>query len=460
MEIAIIGAGAAAVSLLDALSLTQHRPGGITVFEDSPSWWRGRAYQPDADAVRVNAPPTLMSVRASDPQHYARWLTEHGGHDHVDRLLGVPIVPRAHYGTYLAASADDAIARLRSHGRRVELVADRVTGWDAARATVRTAGGGVYPADRLVLCAGGGHPRDHYGLLGAPGFVLEPYPLARTLADVPPEASVSVIGSGLTAVDIAVTLADRGHTGPITMLSRRGLLPAVQQTPMSLTFHHLAHQRMPDTVAGLVTAMEAELAEHGQDLAPLAAELTSTEDPVERLRRQLSEVDSPCLGRRLLATGIHMFGSTAWQRLPAQERTWLRDEALRTVNSLASPMVPGNAETLLRLFDSDRLRLLAGTVKIEPATHGFRVHGADEFAPDIVVNAVNPVAHSVPQRSEALVASLRESGVAVTGEDGGLAPRDERIFVLGAFESGTSFVAPSVQTLAARAAALAPRLAQ
>ncbi|CAM2964927.1 FAD/NAD(P)-binding protein [Saccharomonospora xinjiangensis] len=458
MDIAIIGAGAAAVSLLDALSLTSAPPGGITVFEESPAWWSGRAYQPDADSVRVNAPPRLMSVRASDPQHYARWLADHGGADHLDRLLGVPIVPRAHYRGYLAASADDAIERLRSRGWRVELVADRVTAWDASGQTVRTAGGVVRPADRLVLCAGGGHPRDHYGLRGATGFVLEPYPLARTLADLSPEASVAVIGSGLTAVDIAVTLAAQGHSGQITLLSRRGLLPAVQQTPMPLTFRHLSPERMPGTVGGLVAAMEAELAEHGQDLAALAAEFTVEEDPVVRLRRHLSEVDSPHLGRRLFAVGAHLLGSAAWRRLPATERAWLRDEALRTINSLASPMVPVNAGILLRLFDSGRLRLVTGAMKIEPSDGKFRVHGPEEFAADVVVNAVNPTAHAAPQQSEALVASLVESKSATVGEDGGLEARDERIGILGAFDSGTSFVAPSVQTLAVAAEAMAARL--
>ncbi|MEY7973883.1 hypothetical protein AB8O38_17950 [Saccharomonospora xinjiangensis] len=74
------------------------------------------------------------------------------------------------------------------------------------------------------------------------------------------------------------------------------------------------------------------------------------------------------------------------------------------------------------------------------------------------LDAVNPTAHAAPQQSEALVASLVESKSATVGEDGGLEARDERVGILGAFDSGTSFVAPSVQTLALAAQAMAARL--
>ncbi|HSA51528.1 MAG TPA: FAD/NAD(P)-binding protein, partial [Yinghuangia sp.] len=69
MDIVIVGGGAAAVSLLDALagweSKAVGRGGGtVTVFAASEAHlWRGRPYGPDLNAVLVNAPPALMSVR-------------------------------------------------------------------------------------------------------------------------------------------------------------------------------------------------------------------------------------------------------------------------------------------------------------------------------------------------------------------------------------------------------------
>ncbi|SFB54555.1 Uncharacterized NAD(P)/FAD-binding protein YdhS [Amycolatopsis marina] len=449
MEIGIIGAGAAGVSLLDALSLTEPPPSGVTVFEGSSCLWRGRAYQPDVDAVRVNAPPALMSIRHDDQLHYTRWLAEHDGH--LDTLLGVPIVPRAVYGEYLEATAMAAISRLRHRGCHVSVINDWVTGYSP----LLTRTGGTHTLDHAVLCVGGGRPLDHYGLEGSPGFVLEPYPLARTLYGVPDGSHVVVIGSGLTAVDIVAALAANGHSGPITLLSRQGVLPYVQQTPVKLEFRHLTRENLPDTFAGLVAAMRAEL---GEDLAPLAAEITGAEDAVERLRRQLSEVDSPHPGRRMLSAAVHMFGPVVWPRLPAGERTVLRTQHFRTITSLASPMVPGNAEILLRLFDSGQLRLMSGVPKIEPAMRGFRVRGARELSADVVLNAVNPPAHAIPARTEPLVSSLLDAGVITLPATGGVSLRSGGVHTLGGITASTSFITPSVPTLAAGASAVAAEI--
>ncbi|MCJ0868609.1 hypothetical protein [Streptomyces sp. AP-93] len=62
----------------------------------------------------------------------------------------------------------------------------------------------------------------------------DPYPWhARTLDRVPPDSSIAVTGSGPTAVDIVVSLAARGHTGPITLLPRSGVPPHVWQRPVA-----------------------------------------------------------------------------------------------------------------------------------------------------------------------------------------------------------------------------------
>ncbi|XVV07246.1 FAD/NAD(P)-binding protein [Actinosynnema sp. CA-248983] len=451
MEIGIIGAGAAGVALLDALSLVDVAPGGVTVFEESPWLWRGRAYQPDLEAVRVNAPPVLMSIRHSDRAHYTRWLT--GRTDYPDVAMGVQIVPRAVYGEYLAQTAEDAIARLRAAGWRVGVVNERVVGAGPLRTV-----SGAHRVDRTVLAVGGGSPFDHYGLVGSKGFVLEPYPLARTVADVPSDAHVAVIGSGLTAVDVVAALTASGHTGPVTLASRTGVLPHVQQRPVPLEFHHLVRENLVGSRDGLLDLLRSELAAVGQDLEPLVRELTTVEEPVERLRRQLSEVESSHLGRRLVTAAVHMLGSAAWRLLSTVERELLRREHFRMINSLASPMVPLNGELLLREFDSGRLRLLSGVTKVERAARGFRVVGDEEVGADVVVNAVNPQPHAVPAVAEPLVGSLLAGGLAVLPDRGGLEVRSSDLFTLGSVTADTSFVVPSIPTLAAGGVEVVRRL--
>ncbi|WP_067848354.1 FAD/NAD(P)-binding protein [Nocardia lijiangensis] len=480
MHIGIIGAGTAAVALLDALAVADDKPSGVTVFDGAPALWRGRPYQPDLDAVRVNAPPPIMSVRAGDPGHYQRWLAGREVADYLDEGLGQPLVPRAIYGEYLEDTARDAMERLGRAGCPVRVVRSAVTGFSRdGRAVLHTAGGDHIPVDRAVLAVGGGGPRDHYGLTGTPGYVNEPYPLTRTLAGLPADHHVAVIGSGLTAVDIAVALTANGHTGPISLLSRSGRLPFVQQRPVRLNPVHFTPAAVRDAAAEhgdlrfahLVSLLRTELAALGQDFDTLAAEITGAEDPVTGLRRQLDEVDAPHHGRRLLAMVIRTVGPTAWPLLAQPDREMLRTGHFRTINSLSSPMVPHNARIVLRLLDTGQLRLRAGVTKIEARTGGgFTVHDARHWPADTLFNAVNPPAYTTPAAAQPLIGALLTAGAAEPHPAGGLRaePGTRRLLVgdapdpswhvLGNLAADSMFIATNPPGLAAEAAGLVREL--
>ncbi|MFI6984377.1 FAD/NAD(P)-binding protein [Embleya sp. NPDC050154] len=476
MDIAIIGGGAAAVGLLDALAPTAARSGAaadtrgtVTVFDPSPHPWRGRPYGPDLDAVLVNAPPAIMSIRNGDFGHYAAWLGERGA-DHDDKLLGRPLVPRALYGEYLEHTAEKAMAALGEHGWEVRLVRARVTGAvrSAARLVLRTHDAQEHEVTDVALCVGGGTPADLYGLAGNPGFTADPYPLADTLGRVRAEDEVAVIGSGLTAVDVVVALAARGHTGRITMLSRGGVLPHVWQRPTDRRPRHVTADRVTElrrarghvSLDDLIGLMREELAEVGEDFDEFAAVLGSaaTEDPVRRLRRQIASIDDPRVGRRVLQEAAHSVGPYAWRLLPEADRTWLRRH-VRTVNSVVSPMVPVNASILMGLLDSGQLAVTRGVDAIEPAGGRFRVRtGSGERTTTTVVNAVNPAPHSVPAAARQLVRSLVDSGLATRHPAGGLVPVDPHLHVVGDLAGGGSFITSSIPAIAAQASGTARAL--
>ncbi|MER7576569.1 FAD/NAD(P)-binding protein [Streptomyces sp. NPDC126514] len=471
MDMAIVGGGAAAVGLLDALAVAGlGEPGTVTVFEPSAHLWRGRPYGPDLDAVRVNAPPAIMSIRHGDFGHYAAWLGERGS-AYVDELLGQPLVPRALYGDYLAHTADAALAALGEAGWGVRVVPDRVTGVDrpGGRLLLRTEAAGKHEATHVVVCVGAGAPSDLYGLDGAPGYISDPYPLAGTLDRVEDDDEVAVIGSGLTAVDVAVSLAARGHAGPITLLSRSGVLPHVWQRPTGRRPRHLTVERVTDLHQrtdrvgweDLIGLLRAELAEAGEDFEAFTGDLLATgdEDPVRRLRRQIGAVADPSVGRRMLQEAAHTVGPYVWRLLPDSDRARLRSH-LRTAISVASPMVPVNAAVLLRLLDAGQLTLVRGIRGMEAVKGRFRVHGGDRggFSADVVINAVNSAPPSVPDAARQLVGSMVDTGLASLHPSGGAVPADPRVHVVGDLSGGGSFVTASIPGLAVQAARVAQAL--
>ncbi len=482
IEIAVVGGGPSAVCLLDALAQAESAPGVITVFEPSPHLWRGRAFQPDLDSVRVNIAPDGMSVRFGDSGHFERWLVARdllsgARTDWVDPFCGVRFVPRARFGEYLEQSGHAALARLRALGWRTEVIRDCVE--SAAPAvtgiTLRTERGRQITADYTVLCVGRGHPSDVYKLAGTPGFVPEPYPLAHSLAGIDPDHAIGVVGSGLTGVDVVLGLAARGHCGKILLLSRSGALPVVRQRPVPYTLRYFTPERFRGsaitgqvvTLDQLVAAMRAELAVAKEDLGTIAAEIASLshEDPVRRLRRHLAGVDSPSLALRIVQRAVPIAGPDVWPPLPEHEKAELLRKHYRAVMSVCCPMPPAAAATLLSLIDFGRLDIVSGVRHIGASPGGgFEVlTGGDEYRVDVVINAVNGPTDRIPAKAEPLITSLVSAGVADRNPHGGVhidratsrvladgAP-DPRLYALGDLASGSLFFTFGLPSLVDRA---------
>ncbi|MEV5986800.1 FAD/NAD(P)-binding protein [Streptomyces sp. NPDC052051] len=481
ISIGVIGGGAAAVCLIDALARSEIEPGSLTVFEPSRSLWRGRAYQADDATVRVNATPDDMTVRAGDPGHFARWLADHdratGTVQGLDHVSGARFAPRPLYGAYLAESANTAVAGLRRDGWRVDIVPEAVT--EAVREPHRVRlGTGHGPArahDYAVLCVGGDAPRDVYGLSGAPGFVGDPYPLARSLRRVGADDHVAVIGSGLTAVDIVLSLAARGHRGPISLLSRRGVLPGVRQRPVHFHLRHLTPERVRHEASvrrelgleDVAALLRAEFRDAGADLGAVAREIdrVDVEDPVDRLRRQLGEVNSPHLGLRILQRAVPETGPDLWPVLRERDKLHVLRAHYRVVMSLCCPMPPSSATVLLDLVEAGQLTMRSGLLDIVPAEQGgFDVLTADgtAFRATKVINAVNASEGRVPTGAQPLVTSLVRARAADHHPYGGLhlaratsrlthdGRPDPRLYGLGNIAAGALFFTFGIPSLVDR----------
>lgn len=482
LRIGVVGGGASAVSLLDALSQRDVTPSAVVVFEPSPYLWRGRAYQPDATTVRVNAPPDDMSVRFGDTSHFESWVRARQlvlgtAVDHIDPQSGARFVPRAMFGDYLEQSARAALMRLVDRGCQVEIVREVVTVADRTGdgVALTTPRGERYEVDYAVLCVGGGRPADLFGLACSPGFVPDPYPVATGLSGIPRDQDVAVIGCGLTAVDVVLALAAGGHRGGIRLLSRRGVLPAVRQRPIDYELRHFTPTRFRAmaargetcTLDDVVAVMRAELADSGVRMEDVVREVNAAgvEDPVARLRRQLSSVRDTWLGLRILQRAVPDTGPDVWPLLPEHEKNLLLQSHYRTIMSICCPMPPASATTLLSLVDSGQLEIVRGLEGITPLPGGgFEVvaDGGTGTA-DVVVNAVNAPPHRIPPRAEPLISSLVAQGVARRHPRGGVHVEratsrltvddrpDHRLYALGDLAAGSLFFTFGVPSLVDRA---------
>jgi uncharacterized NAD(P)/FAD-binding protein YdhS len=230
LHVAIIGGGFSGVAT--AVQLLRHAPGHgvrVTLVNLSAGMARGLAYGTRSPEHALNVPVGNMSVLADDAGHFLRYCR---GRD--ARTKSADFVPRQLYGDYLEATLAQAERRARPFTRLARVVAEvvRLEAPGAGRAAALClSNGDRLTADQVVLAVGNFPPAAPCSgssqLHGSRCYVRDPWAVGA-LDGIRATDSVLLLGSGLTAVDVALRLSRTPRTAPLYCVSRRGLLPQAQ----------------------------------------------------------------------------------------------------------------------------------------------------------------------------------------------------------------------------------------
>lgn len=213
-SITIIGGGASGVLLAAHLLRSDDPDLRVTLIERQGQFGQGLAYSARLRHHRVNVPAHGMSAFADDPEHFWRWLQRREPGKHANSFV---FVPRRQYGAYLEAVLQEAGARIAG---RLLVLSEEVLALNETRTGVETLlANGTSVVSRWAALAVGHETQAARGL----GIAVRSGSERDTPLD--PDARVMILGSGLSMVDAWISLAEAQHRGPITVVSRNGLLP-------------------------------------------------------------------------------------------------------------------------------------------------------------------------------------------------------------------------------------------
>jgi uncharacterized NAD(P)/FAD-binding protein YdhS len=181
---------------------------------------------------------------------------------------------------------------------------------------------------------------------------------------------VLILGTGLTMVDVVLSLLDQGHTGPITALSRRGLLPLRHTNAPAYPDFLGALEPLPDTALGIFRILRAEV-----------RAATARGDNW----RSVIDAARPYLFR-------------FWQRLPDAERKRFLRHARPYWEVHRHRMAPDVAARIGAARDRGQLKVRAGRLKEirkigERLLVPFRPRGANTLLhvqADVLINCAGP----------------------------------------------------------------------
>jgi uncharacterized NAD(P)/FAD-binding protein YdhS len=256
--IAVIGAGFSGT--LIALHLLRRCPKNVVVhlIERNSRFGGGLAYSTGNPSHLLNVPAGRMSAFSDQPQHFVEWL-RHEGPEEQRGASETSFIQRTVFGRYVRHLLN---AELKSAGKqRLVLSRGEALGVEVTPRNVAL----VLDRDRqisadIAVLAIGNFPPEAPRIADASFYdttYYRPDPWAPdTLSDLDPAAPVLLIGTGLTMIDMAVSLLDQGHVGPIHAISRRGLLPHRHAPTKSVS---LLDRPLPTAMPALLRFIRAEV---------------------------------------------------------------------------------------------------------------------------------------------------------------------------------------------------------
>jgi uncharacterized NAD(P)/FAD-binding protein YdhS len=323
VRIAIVGGGA--TGALAALHLARRFEVGraeILLIDRSRNIGRGLAYSTRDPRHLLNVRVGNMSAFADQPDHLLDWLRERGTRSGVDCPTEFCFIPRSTYGAYIS----DLVGRALASGAvrcMHDTCIDAVESADSV--ALHLDSGRSIVADRVVLATGFGAKPALDGVRAAQAWT------DGSLDDLPGDAPILIVGSGLTMVDTAVSLDRRGHRGPIMVVSRRGLLSSAHR-PVS------SRQLSADAV-------------------PFGAELSEL---LAWLRGLAARVSADGADWRSAIDALRPHAQQLWRSMSGEQKRRFLRHARVYWDVHRHRMAPEIERHMMRLRSSGRLTIVAG----------------------------------------------------------------------------------------------------
>jgi len=426
VPVAIIGGGFSGTILAAQLA---RRGIASALIDGSGRAGNGVAYSTREPAHLLNVRAEGMSAWSGEPGHFAERFEAEGGDARG-------FAERRFFARYLQDILDEAVGSGKA--QVVETFANsarrRGGGW-----FVDLEDGGALEADALVLAIGNQAPDPLGGLVAAGDrYIANPWGAeARSAVEklVQSGGTALLVGTGLTMVDLALSLDAAGYRGRAVALSRRGQVPR-------------SHADFDPAPVGL-------------DEVPSG----SLRGLWRWLRRRSAQV-----GWRAAVDSLRPYSHPLWQSLDAeQQRRFLR-HARPWWDVHRHRIAPEVARTVAGMIAEGRLEVVAGRIvaserdgdELRVTIRKRGASGQQILQFDYAFNCTGPL-HSIARTRDPLLRSLLDAGqvrpdhlgIGLEVDENSRAAPGEHLWALGPLTKGRYWEIIAVPDIREQAAAVA-----
>lgn len=238
LRIGIVGNGFS--GLMSAVHLLEQRNVPVEVFlvGDGSQVGDGLGFKTSNPHHLLNVPAGRMSAYGNKPDDFLSWCQRSADrYPELKKVTSLDFVPRCYFGEYLRDLLKGVLRSVEGFHLFYSIEGpclDIREADDQQKSKLLDLGGGkVLAVDRVVLavsnfvknnnsCKAWGADQGAHNGVGR--VIVDPWNQDQ-LKKVGRHSRVMFIGTGLTMVDVALSLKKQGHYGAMTALSRHGLVP-------------------------------------------------------------------------------------------------------------------------------------------------------------------------------------------------------------------------------------------
>jgi uncharacterized NAD(P)/FAD-binding protein YdhS len=332
-DVLIIGGGFSGTMLAVHVLRSASTSLSVAVVDRGTLPGRGLAYSSPHRFHLLNVPAGEMSAWPDAPDDFLFWARKN--YDPSVQSRSFP--PRSVYGAYVASLLEGTLSdccrdrfqwiqdeALSLHRRKGKLAVQLRAGPEMSARAVVLATGNFPPANPSMP-----------GLEASAALYFQVPWATAALQELPPSGSVLLIGSGLTSVDLIMTLKSKGFRGVINVVSRQGLFPrARRHIRQDENWPSFWDETSPRTVRGLLRS----------------------------IRDQVQAASEKGIDWRCVFDSLRPVTQNIWRSLPPQEQRRFLRHARAYWDVHRHRVAPEIGDVLADMQAEGQVRLYTGTV--------------------------------------------------------------------------------------------------
>lgn len=427
MTTTIIGGGVSGTLL--AINLIKNNPDNLVINiieKDKDKFNLGVAYHTSEITHLLNVRAIGMSIFKDEPEHFINWLNDNGY-----EYTKTDFVPRMIFGEYVQHYYN---LYTKNTNVKVNVIFDEVVNlhkldkWHVELTTQ------TLTSDKVVLALG--HisiaEMDMLKYSNISKYFRTPW-VNNIFDSIEPTDEVLMIGSGLTADDIILSLNKRNHKGKIYCISRRGLQP----------FSHQIFDPYPSFFSEI----------EGKDINQIFS----------IVRSHLKIAKEP----RAVIDSLRPFTQTIWKSLSNEDKSRFLRHLNPLWNVIRHRMPESTYQTLSNMESKNRLEFLSGRINSISEDNRITIKYNDknqqkEITVDAIINCIGPESN-YKRIKMPLISNLLDNHI-IENNDNGITIKvndykiKDGLYVIGPLLKGELFEATAVPEIRVQAEELSKLL--